>query len=106
MKRFITVAIDTTAILMIEACAGPPPPVPPLGPGLDWLVLLAIIGVAAYWITKRVRQHKVGGSRSAPSHAADILRERYAKGEIPRDEFLRIGHDLDGRQHDWSKGKN
>jgi hypothetical protein len=105
MKRFMEIAILTITVLTIEACAGPPPPpVPPLGPGLDWLVPLAIVGFAAYWITRRAKQRKHGGSGSDRSRAAQILRERYAKGEVSRDEFLRIGNDL-GEQ-DWTRGKN
>jgi uncharacterized membrane protein len=88
-------------IAAIAACA----PVPELGPlfGPDSgmaLVFLTIIGLAAYGI-KRLQQPKTDlGPRAESGHsknwepAIQILRERYAKGEISRCEYLQSLNDL------------
>ena len=57
------------------------------------LLALVIVGIVAglRWLTKGAGQH-AAGSRS--DSALDLLRERYAKGEIGRDEFQRIRQDL------------
>lgn len=59
-----------------------------LGGGLMMVVFWAIIIVFIVWLVKELR----GGSRSGmPEHnsraALDILKERYAKGEIGKEEF-------------------
>ena len=57
------------------------------------LLALVIVGIVAglRWLTESSGQH-AAGSRS--DSALDLLRERYAKGEIGRDEFQRIRQDL------------
>lgn len=65
--------------------------------GLFWLVLL-VLGVVAVIGVVRTQG---SGSRGSPSterkpSALDILEERYAKGEVQRDEFLEKKRDLRG----------
>jgi putative membrane protein len=57
------------------------------------LVALAIIGVIAgiRWLTRSAHP---SGARGGSDHALEILRERYARGEISRDEFERMRQDL------------
>ena len=54
------------------------------GMGFGWIVPLFIIAMVVWMVTSRYR----GGS-GAPSRnsALEILKERYAKGELSREEF-------------------
>ncbi len=57
------------------------------------LLALVIVGIVAglRWLTKSAGQ-PAAGSRS--DSAIDLLRERYARGEIGRDEFQRMRQGL------------
>jgi putative membrane protein len=61
-----------------------------IGIGLLALVIVGIV-VGVRWLTTGAGQ-RAGGSRS--NGALDVLRERYARGEISRDEFQRMRQDL------------
>ena len=61
-----------------------------IGIGLLALVILGIVA-GIRWLTAGAGQR----ARSSSSDGAlDVLRERYAKGEISRDEFQRMRQDL------------
>lgn len=60
--------------------------------GLGWIVILIVI-VAVVWLL--VRGPLAGGSQTDRRSALDILKERYARGEIGRDEFERKKRDLE-----------
>lgn len=60
------------------------------GPALLVLVVIAVVAGVA-WLSKAVASAP-GSGRSDP--ALEILRERYARGEISRDEFERMRQDL------------
>ena len=50
---------------------------------IGWIVELAVlvaIGVGVWWLIKQVR-------RFSRDQALEVLRERYARGEIDREEF-------------------
>ena len=51
-----------------------------------WILLVALI----VWIVREVR----GSNSRSSSHALDILKERYAKGEINKEEFETKKKDL------------
>lgn len=54
---------------------------------LGWLLVIAAIVAAVWWLT----QHR----RPTPRNGAlDILRERYARGEISREEYESRRRDL------------
>ena len=55
------------------------------------LVLLVLGVMTAVWLGKRL----VSGQ--SQSGAEDVLRRRYAAGEVDRQEFLRVQQDLMGR---------
>jgi putative membrane protein len=60
---------------------------------LFWLAILIAIVAGVVWF---IRQGTLGGSGSA-SHrdqAIEVLRERYARGEISKEEFDRMRQDL------------
>lgn len=60
--------------------------------GSMWtLVLLALL----IWLAVRIATTGVG--QIQPRDPLDIARERYARGEIDRDDFERIRRDLDAR---------
>jgi putative membrane protein len=60
---------------------------------LFWGVLIFVIVVAVKWLssTQGHRSPEVGGGR-----ALDILKERYARGEINKEEFEQKKRDLQG----------
>jgi putative membrane protein len=65
------------------------------GGGFMWLFWILLI-VVIVWAVKAA----IGGSSNSPPEkqksAMDILRERYAKGEIDKEEFEQKRRDLDG----------
>jgi putative membrane protein len=61
---------------------------------LFWCVLIFVIVVAVKWLSGTQGQHRPpdsGGGR-----ALDILKERYARGEINKEEFEQKKRDLQG----------
>jgi putative membrane protein len=71
--------------------------------GLGWVFMilfwvLAISGVIAIvrWLAAGTTRRKQDMSSPAHKTPADILRERYARGEIDREEFMQRLEDLNG----------
>jgi len=61
-----------------------------LGMLLVWLVPIAlVIWLVSSWV-------KRPGQGSSETTALEILRERYARGDIGQDEFERMKHDIVG----------
>jgi uncharacterized membrane protein len=72
-----------------------------LGWGLGVVFLVLLIGLAVYVVAGLTRGHTAPQPAGAPGHGQPddplaILRLRYARGEISRDEFLRANEDLGG----------
>ncbi|MFZ2397649.1 MAG: SHOCT domain-containing protein [Smithella sp.] len=58
-----------------------------------WLLFLIVFGVAIYFIIQVSKSKDVvGQSQDTP---LDILKKRYAKGEITKEEFDRMKKDLE-----------
>ena len=69
--------------------------------GLGWVVMLlfwglVIVGIVFLirWLVMPTVEQGRAGLPSAHKTPADILRERYARGEIEREEFLRRLYDV------------
>ena len=60
------------------------------------LVMLAIIGLVALARSIFRLSTRGGGERRGPS-SLEILEQRYAKGELEREEYLQKKGDLDSR---------
>jgi hypothetical protein len=89
------------AVLMIPGCAGPSGgPIPLPGPPFDQLASFILLGGlllgAVAWIRKSNRGPlgRLGDRWRGSSAAEDILRERYARGEINRSQFAQMLDDL------------
>lgn len=64
-----------------------------------WMTLfwLIIIIVAAYLIYRLIKSDRtLASGRTTERTADDILAERYAKGELTRDEYLKMKEDIKG----------
>ncbi len=58
-----------------------------------WIIFLIVLGVAIYFIINTSKSKDVVGStQEAP---LDILKKRYAKGEITKEEFNQMKKDLE-----------
>ena len=62
------------------------------GGGFIWLIVLVLVGVAIYFLFQ-VSKSK-GSDVSNIETPSDILKQRYAKGEIDKEEFDRRKKDL------------
>lgn len=58
-----------------------------------WLIFLIVVGVAVYFIIQASKAKNVAGP--AQETPLDILKKRYAKGEINKEEFDRMKKDLE-----------
>lgn len=87
---------------LLAGCVAGPAGLPPLplGPGLEWVGFLLVAIAGVFWLTRNdVSQFWHRGLGNSSSRAWDVLRERYAKGEISREEYLRVAADLEVNEH-------
>ena len=57
-----------------------------------WILFLILLGVVIYFIVQNTRSKNLEGqSRETP---IDILKKRYAKGEITKEDFDRMKNEL------------
>ena len=65
------------------------------GMGLLWPIIVIVVVVVAYLIYKLIKNEKIlAPSRSVIRSAEDILSERYAKGELTREQYMQMKEDL------------
>lgn len=69
------------------------------GMGLGWILGILLIGVIIWAVMKAsgnglFQSNRSGGS-SAPENALDILKKRYAKGEISREQFNEMKNNIE-----------
>jgi putative membrane protein len=55
------------------------------GGGFMWLIVLVLVGVVIYFLLKVFKS--TGSEGSIIETPSDILKKRYAKGEIDKEEF-------------------
>ena len=63
-----------------------------------WLLFLILISVVIYFVVQSARNRDTYGTGpgASPGEAAlDILKKRYAKGELTKDEYERMKKDLE-----------
>jgi putative membrane protein len=63
------------------------------GGGFMWLIFLALVGVVIYFLLQASKSK--GSDGSIIETPLDILKKRYAKGEIDKEEFDRKKKDLE-----------
>ncbi len=63
--------------------------------GAFW-VLLVVALIAGVFL---IRPNRIGGREDEASTALDLLDQRYAKGEIDRDEYLQRKKDIVDKPH-------
>jgi putative membrane protein len=62
------------------------------GMGLFWPIIIIAV---AYLIYRQMKSEKIlAPSRSVVRSAEDILSERYAKGELTREQYMQMKEDL------------
>ena len=61
--------------------------------GLGWIVWLIII-VVIVWVTIQFKGENRGHYNKKGESPLDILKKRYAKGEISKEEFVKMKKDL------------
>jgi len=65
--------------------------------GLLWLVVIALLIAAAVWLARVSWGAGEVSARPSPRTAAlDMLNERFARGDIDREEYLQKKRDLQG----------
>ncbi len=62
------------------------------GMGFGWILWIAIIALIVFLVWQNLRQDKtLGGSKNSP---LEILKQRYAKGEVDKEEYEEKKRDL------------
>lgn len=57
-----------------------------------WVFMIAVLGLVVWLVVTAIRRSEVGGNRRG---ALELLDERYARGEIEREEYLERRADLE-----------
>ena len=93
----VAVLIDT----WLFGLFGPGPLIPGLGPMFDQLPAIlfgcSLLLCVAWLVRKSMPRSTSNSAVEGGTKAEEILRERYARGEVNRDEFHRIAEDLCSR---------
>jgi putative membrane protein len=65
------------------------------GGGIMWLFIVVLVGGAIYYLLQMSKSKSFDGSSSKVESPLDILKKRYAKGEINKEEFEHKKKDLE-----------
>ncbi|MBB5345091.1 SHOCT domain-containing protein [Tunturibacter empetritectus] len=80
-----------SVLILFAGCAGPMGPLLGLGPGWDevaGITVVAIVVALAYRPIRKLFSNRLNAADFASPQ--NIVRERYARGEISQEEFQRI----------------
>ena len=58
-----------------------------------WILFVIIIGIVAYFVIQNSKTKSAGGTKQETP--LDILKKRYAKGEITKEEYERMKNDVE-----------
>jgi putative membrane protein len=61
-----------------------------------WILILIGLVLLIIWLIRQFTQASGAGGRSGTNRALEILQERYARGEITREEYEAMRRDLLG----------
>jgi putative membrane protein len=64
------------------------------GGGLMMILWIVLLGALIYWIVRAAQRNGSGNQLTQPESAIDILKKRYARGEISKEEFEERKKDL------------
>ena len=101
LKRIFSILIIFLTLTFFACAQGPNSPMGNwghmmgygYGGGFMWLIVLVLVGVVAYFLLQATKSKgSVGSTTETP---LDILKKRYAKGEIDKEEFDRKKKDLE-----------
>lgn len=90
----------------ITGCAAGPPLGPldiGLPPGLGQMLMIVLLIAAVLFTAIHARRTSMPASEDS---ALSLLRDRYARGEIDREDFLQRRRDLEGQQPQEARGVN
>ena len=67
-----------------------------MGPGFGgmfmWILLLVAVGLIAYFLVRASKEGNIRGPHETP---LDLLKKRYARGEITKERYEEIKQDLE-----------
>ncbi len=97
--KLIALSFGVLLILYATRIFGPGPLVPGLGPVFDQAVIFAVVVVlvlaALPWLLRTFRKQASSANFGSPvPQSEEILRTRYARGELDRSQFLLMLEDL------------
>jgi hypothetical protein len=90
--KMLSIVCTVSAGMLIAGCVGPLDPPLGLGPGLDQFAGIAMLAVLVALAWRPIKNAL--GSRTDTSSPIDILRKRYAQGELSEGEYLRMVDNL------------
>ena len=93
LKRIFSILIILSTLTFFACAQGPNSPMGNwghmmgygYGGGFIWLIVLILVGVSIYFLLKVYKSK--GSEGSIIETPSDILKKRYAKGEIDKEEF-------------------
>jgi uncharacterized membrane protein len=90
--RKLSITCTVSAGMLIAGCAGPLGPPLGLGPGLDQFAGIAMLAVLVALAWRPIKNAL--GSRIDNLSPIDILRKRYAEGDLSEEEYQRMMENL------------
>lgn len=60
-----------------------------------WIILLIVIGVGAYFFIQGQKANGQGKTSTQNESSLDILKRRYAKGEIEKEDYERMKKEIE-----------